>query len=55
MKWGYISAQKLKTEPSKSFAVCNLTANQWPSGVSLESQEVENIPQVPREIEPKFA
>ena len=45
MKWSYISAQKLKSERSKSFAVSILLQPRT-SGVSLESPGLENIPQV---------
>ena len=46
MKWGYISAQNLKSEPSKKL-LCLFHCKPWPSGVSLESPELENIPQLP--------
>ena len=43
MKRGYISAQKLESERSKSFAV-SISMQTTPSGVSLESPGLENIP-----------
>ena len=46
MKWGYISAQKLKSESSKSFAVSILLKTK-DVGVRLETPGLENIPQVP--------
>ena len=46
MKWSYISAQKLKSEGSKSFAVSILVQTK-DVGVRLESPGLENIPQVP--------
>ena len=46
MKCGYISAHKLESEPSKSFAV-SISLQPRPSGVSLESPGLENILQVP--------
>jgi len=46
VKWGYISAQKLETERSKSFPLSfNFKPNQ--SGGTLVSPGLENIPQVP--------
>ena len=45
LKWGYISAQKIKSERSKSFAVSILLQTK-DVGVSLESPGLENIPQV---------
>ena len=46
MKWGYILAQKLEDERSKSFAV-PFHCQPRPSGISLESTELENIPYFP--------
>ena len=46
VKWGYISAQKPESERSKSFAVF-FDWKTRPSGVSLASLGLENIPQVP--------
>ena len=46
MKWGYISAQKLKSERSKGLTV-SISLQTKASGVSLESPGLENIPQVP--------
>ena len=46
MNWGYISAQKLESESSKSFAV-SISPQTKPAGVSLESLELENNSQVP--------
>jgi len=46
VKWSYISAQKLKSERSKSFALSILLQTK-DAGVSLGSPELENIPQVP--------
>ena len=47
MNWGNISAQKLESERSKSCAVSISLQSNWPSGVTLESAGLENIPQVP--------
>ena len=47
MKWGYISAKKLETERSIIF-LCPFHQKPRQSGVSLESLELENISQVPR-------
>jgi len=46
VKWGYISAQKLEGEQSKVL-LCPVNWKQTPSGVSLESPGLENIPHVP--------
>jgi len=46
VNWSYISALKLKSERSKSFAVSILLQTK-DVGVSLESPGMENIPQVP--------
>ena len=46
MKWGYISPQKLESERSKSFPVF-ISLQTKPSGASLESPGLENIPQLP--------
>ena len=46
MKWGYILAQKLEGERSKSFAVF-FDWKTRPSRVSLASLGLENIPQLP--------
>ena len=46
MKWGYFSADKAESERSKSFAVFS-DCKTRPSGVSLASLGLENIPQVP--------
>ena len=58
MKWGYILAQKLEDERSKSFPgiffcfekvlLCQFHCKPKPSGISLETQGVENIPEVPK-------
>ena len=45
VKCGYISAHKLKSERSKSFAV-SISCKTRPSGLSLASMGLENIPQV---------
>ena len=47
MKWGYIYAQKLEGERSKSVAL-SISMQTKQSGVTLESPVPENIPQVPR-------
>jgi len=44
VKWGYISAQKLETERSKSFAL-SISRQTKPSQVSLDSPTLENIAQ----------
>ena len=46
MKWGSISPQKLESERSKSLAV-SIYSRATPSGLTLESAGLENIPQVP--------
>ena len=46
MKWGYISAQKLKSERSKSFAV-SISMQTKAIGGSFESPGLKHIPQVP--------
>ena len=46
MKWGNISAQKLETECLKGL-LCEFRCKPKPSGISLETQGVENIPQIP--------
>ena len=46
MNSGNISAQKLESERSKSCAV-SISLQSKPSGVTLESAGLENIPQVP--------
>ena len=46
MKWGYILAQKLEDDRSKSFAV-PFHCQPRPSGISLQSTELENIPSFP--------
>jgi len=46
VKWSYISAQKLKSERPKRFAV-SIFLETKDVGVSLESPGLENIPQVP--------
>jgi len=46
VKWGYILAQKLESERSKSFAVSILLQTKA-IAVSLEYPGLENIPQVP--------
>ena len=46
MKSGYISAQKPESEHSKRFAVF-FALKTRPSGVSLASLGLENLPQVP--------
>ena len=46
MKWGYILAQKLEDERSKSLPV-SISLQTKATGISLESTELENIPQVP--------
>jgi len=45
VKWGYISAHKVQSERSKSFAV-SISLKTKPSGVSLECAGLENIPQI---------
>ena len=46
MKWGYISAQKVQSERSKSL-LCPFQCKTRPSGDSLGSPRLENIRQVP--------
>ena len=46
MKWSYISAQKLKSERSKSFAVSILLQTKDVGG-QFRVPGMENIPQVP--------
>ena len=46
MKWGYISAEKLDTDRALLLPV-SISLKTRPSGVSLESSGLENIPQVP--------
>jgi len=46
VKWGYISAKKLETLLSKTFAV-SISLQTKAIRVSLESPGLENIPQVP--------
>ena len=46
MKWGYIWAKKLEGERSKSYAV-SFPCEPRPSGVTLESVGLKDIPQVP--------
>jgi len=46
VKWGFIPAQELESERSKSFPVF-ISLQTKPSGASLESAGLENIPQVP--------
>ena len=46
MKLGYSSAKKLESARSKSFAL-SLSQEPRPSGVSLESSGLENIPRIP--------
>ena len=46
VKWGYISAQKLKSELQKVL-LYPFQCKPRPSGVTLESLGVENIPQLP--------
>jgi len=49
VKWGYISAQKLESERSKSFAL-SISLQTKATGISLETPGLENIPQVPGNI-----
>ena len=44
--WGYISAQKLKVS-LHNVLLCQFQCKARPSGVSLESADMEYIPQVP--------
>jgi len=44
--WGYILTQKLQNERSKSFTPSPINCKPSPSGVSLESPELENFAQV---------
>ena len=46
MNWGNISAQKLESERQK-VVLCPFHSRARPSGVTLESAGLENIPQVP--------
>ena len=46
MNWGNISAQKLESELQK-VVLCPFHSRERPSGVTLESAGLENIPQVP--------
>ena len=46
MKSGYISAQKLESERSKRL-LFPFHSKPKQAGVSLESQDLENIPQIP--------
>ena len=46
VKWGNISAQKLETESLKVL-LSQFHCKPRPSGVSLETQGVENIPHIP--------
>jgi len=46
VRWGNISAQKLESVLAK-IVLCPFQCKPRPSGVSLESSGVENIPQVP--------
>jgi len=43
VKWGYILAQKLEDERSKSLPV-SISLQTKATGISLESTELENIP-----------
>ena len=46
VKWGYISVQKLESEPSKCFAVC-ISLQTKAIKVSLGFPGLENVPEVP--------
>ena len=46
VKWGFIPAQELESERSKSF-LCLFHCKPKPSGASLERPGLENIPQLP--------
>ena len=60
VKWGYISTQQLESEHSKSFPgiffcfekvlLCQFHCKPKPSGISLETQGVENIAQIPANL-----